>query len=184
MNLLGTKTLETERLILGKLKIEDAEDMFNNWASDENVTKYLTWKPHENIDASSVYLAFCISCYEKDYTFQWGIELKENNSLIGSISVVDLNTNIDSATIGYCISTKEWNKGIVTESLVAVIKFLFNEVGVNRVEAYHVVENRASGRVMEKCGMKYEGIKRAGLRDSSGNLVDLAVYAILRSDFE
>lgn len=184
MNLIGTKTIETERLILRKLKIEDAEDMFNNWASDGDVTKYLAWNPHDNIDASAAYIAFCINEYEKDETFQWGIELKENNSLIGTISVVELKTNIDSAAIGYCISKKEWNKGIVTESLAAVVKFLFNEVGVNRVEAYHVVENRASGRVMEKCGMKYEGIKRDGLRAASGNLVDLAVYAILKADFE
>ena len=117
MKHLGTKRIETEHLILRKFNTEDAEYMFNNWASDSQVTKYLTWPTHSNIETSK----FVIGRWEKEYqsvnNYQWCIELKELRQAIGSIGVVNLKEDIDAVEIGYCIGRKFWGQGITTEAL-------------------------------------------------------------------
>ena len=106
MKHLGTKYLETDRLILRKNVIEDAKMMFENWASDSEVTKYLTWPTHTSVDITKMILNSWIEEYSKDNFYQWGIVLKETNELIGSISVVNINEEANSIEIGYCISRK------------------------------------------------------------------------------
>ncbi len=83
--------------------------------------------------------------------------------------------------IGYCIGRKWWHKGIMAEALLKVIEFLFDEVGANRIEAVHDPNNPNSGRVMLKCGMKYEGTLRSAAVNNQG-ITDVAYYSILRSD--
>ena len=85
----GTKTIITERLILRKFRVDDATDMFNNWASDENVTRFLTWKPHESVDATKQLLEGWVAAYDNEKTYNWIIEYK--GQAIGSISVVRLS---------------------------------------------------------------------------------------------
>ena len=85
--------------------------------------------------------------------------------------------------IGYCIGQKFWNKGITTEAMKAIIRFFFEEVGVNRIEARHDTKNPASGRVMIKSGLKFEGILRQAGKNNTG-INDLAVYAILKEDYQ
>ena len=121
--------------------------------------------------------------YEKPDFYQWMIELKEISEPIGSISGVHHRDDIAAAEIGYCIGQSWWHKGIMTEALTAVMQFLFKEVGMNRIEAKHDINNPNSGGVMKKCGMKYEGTSRASDRNNQG-ICDTAHYAILRSDFE
>lgn len=183
MNNLGTITLETERLILRKGKISDSENMFNNWANSDEVTKYIQWKPYNDVDGVRQYIQTVVNSYEKNDTYYWFIELKENSQAIGTISVVEYDSHIDCAAIGYCIGSAWWHKGIMTEAFSAVIKFLMEEVGVNRIEATHLVQNENSGKVMKKCGLKYEGTKRQGTRDNNGNLCDISYYAMLKSDY-
>jgi len=89
MKLLGTRKLETKRLILRRFVIEDAEDMYNNWASDSEVTKYLTWPTHPSSEVSKMILREWISRYRDDNYFNWAIEYKETGKVIGSISVVN-----------------------------------------------------------------------------------------------
>ena len=155
MKHLGTKYLETNRLILRKNVIEDAKMMFENWASDSEVTKYLTWPTHTSVDITKMILNSWIEEYSKDNFYQWGIVLKETNELIGSISVVNINEEANSIEIGYCISRKHWNKGITTEALNRLINFFFEEAGVKKIYARHDQDNVASGKVMIKCGMKF-----------------------------
>lgn len=183
MNHQGTKLLETDRLILRQFKIEDAHDMFENWASDPEVTKYLIWPHHENIDVSKKVLADWIShYYENDY-YQWAIILKENGDIpIGSIGVVHKNDKIKMVHIGYCIGKKWWQQGITSEALGLLIKYLFNEVHVNRIECRHDPKNSNSGKVMLKCGMKYEGTLRESDWNNQG-ICDASMYAILKKDF-
>ena len=119
--------------------------------------------------------------YEKPDFYQWMIELKEISAPIGSISVVHHRDDIAAAEIGYCIGQSRWHKGIMTEALTAVMQFLFKEVGMNRIEAKHDINNPHSGGVMKKCGMKYEGTCRASDRNNQG-ICDIAQYAILRED--
>ncbi len=178
----GTQTLETSRLILRRAVREDAEAMFRNWASDPEVTKYLTWPTYENVETAYQILDLWVSEYEKPNYYQWMIVLKELGEPIGSISVVRQNDRVEEAEIGYCIGSQWWHRGIMTEALSAVIDYLFTEVGMNRVAARHDPNNPHSGGVMRKCGMKYEGTNRACDRNNQG-ICDAAQYAILRSEW-
>ncbi|WP_175537397.1 GNAT family N-acetyltransferase [Clostridium sp. DSM 8431] len=184
MNFNGTETIVTERLVLRKVEINDAEDMFYNWASDKEVTKNLTWPAHNSIEVSKKVISMWLEDYKKQDNYQWGIELKDTGKLIGCISVVSINESIEEAALGYCIGKKFWNKGIMTEALKAVIDYLFKKVGFNRIEAYHNIDNIASGKVMIKAGMQYEGIRRAGCKDNNGRYVDVKVYSILKDEIE
>ena len=179
----GTMLLETSRLVLRQAVPEDAAPMFRNWASDPEVTKYLTWPAHESISVTEWVLGSWLQEYKKQNYYQWMIVLKEIGQPIGSISVVRLHENIEEAEIGYCIGKTWWHHGIVTEALGAVIDLLFREVGMNRVCARHDTNNPNSGAVMRKCGMQYEGTLRSADRNNQG-ICDAAVYAILRSDWE
>ena len=88
MKHLGTQTIETNRLILKKFEIKDAQKMFNNWASSDEVTKYLTWKPHKDVSVSKEGIEFLISNYDRKDLYEGGIFLKKIDEPIGSISVV------------------------------------------------------------------------------------------------
>ena len=179
----GTQTIETSRLILRRAVRDDAEPMFRNWASDSEVTKYLTWPTYEKVETAHQVLDLWVGEYEKPNYYQWMIVLKELGEPIGSISVVRQNDRVEEAEIGYCIGSHWWHKGIMTEALNAVIEYLFIEVGMNRVAARHDPNNPHSGGVMRKCGMMYEGTHRACDRNNQG-ICDAAQYAILRSEWK
>ena len=179
----GTQTIETARLILRRAVCEDAVPMFRNWASEPEVTKYLTWPTHESLAVSETVIGSWLAEYEKDNYYQWMIVLKELGEPIGSISVVRQNDRVEEAEIGYCIGSRWWHKGITTEALTAVMAYLFTEVGMNRVSARHDPNNPHSGGVMRKCGMKYEGTNRACDRNNQG-ICDAAQYAIVRREWQ
>ena len=180
----GTQTIETARLILRPFTMADAEAMFRNWASDDEVTKHLTWPTHASVEVSRMVLTDWTSSYRKPDYYQWAIILKENGpEPIGSISVVHIKGKTRCATIGYCMSRAHWGKGIMTEALSALIDFLFDQVGFNRIEAEHDPNNPASGRVMEKAGMTYEGTSRQEGWSNQG-IIDVSRWAILRCDYE
>ncbi len=175
----GTKYLETERLILRKFNVNDAQKMFDNWATNSNVTKFLTWQPHANVEITKAVLNDWISKYNEDNFYQWAIVIKDKNEPIGSLSVVRINEDVNETEIGYCIGEQWWGQGFTTEAFKRVIDFLFNEVGVKRICAKHDVNNPNSGKVMVKCGLKHEGtLKRAG-KNNDNNACDLAIYSIL-----
>lgn len=142
-------TLETERLILRAFELDDAYDMYNNWASDEDVTKYLTWNHHTSIDDTISILKLWIEQYEKPERINFAIVLKETNQLIGGIDVCGYIDNIP--VIGYVLSKKYWNKGYMTEACQKVINFLF-EKGYNKIKIDAAVDNIGSNKVIKKCG--------------------------------
>ena len=179
----GTQTIETSRLILRKALREDALPMFRNWASDPEVTKYLTWPTYQNPDAAHGILELWTNNYENADFYQWMIVPRELSEPIGSISVVHQREEIGEVEIGYCIGKNWWHQGITSEALGAVIDFLFREVGANRITARHDPRNAHSGNVMKKCGMVYEGTARQADRNNQG-ICDTAYYAILRSDWK
>ena len=181
LNHQGTKTIETSRLLLRRAIREDAEPMFQNWASDPEVTKYLTWPAYQNVDTAHSILDLWIGEYEKPDFYQWMIVPKELGEPIGSISVVRQNESVAAAEIGYCIGRHWWHQGIMSEALKAVMDFLFDEVGYHRVEAMHDPNNPNSGKVMMKCGMKYEGTLRQADWNNQG-ICDASYYGILKSE--
>lgn len=146
-------TLETERLILRPFELDDAESMFNNWASDEEVTKYLTWNTHKSIEETKQVLAFWVSQYEKEERINFAIVYKENNELIGGIDVVGYLEGVP--VIGYNLSRKYWNKGIMSEACKKVIELLFS-LNHEKIIIEAMVENIGSNRVIQKCGGVYD----------------------------
>ena len=182
MNHQGTKRLETERLILRRGVKEDAGAMFRNWASDPEVTKYLTWPTHTSEEVSTAVLTDWVERCEKPDCYLWVIELKELGEIIGSISVVNTkDEKVQSAEIGYCIGRRWWHQGVMSEALKRVMDYLFDEVGVQRIEARHDPRNPHSGAVMRKCGMKYEGTHRRADWNNQG-VCDVAYYALLQDE--
>ena len=183
MKHLGTKRMETTRLILRPFVLEDAQAMYENWASDPEVTKFLSWPTYKSVDAAHEILGIWTKQYPDNSFYQWAIELKEIGQPIGSISVVNHDDRVDMAEIGFCIGRNWWGQGIMTEALQAVMEFLFEEVEAQRIEAGHDPNNPASGAVQRKCGLKYEGTFRRRIRSNQG-ITDVAWYAILKEEWK
>ncbi len=180
----GTQVIKTPRLLLRRFQVSDAGHVFENWANDEVVTKFLTWKPHGSIAVTQEILALWEEKYKDENVYNWAIVLDYLEQPIGSIAVVHLDESNSACEIGYCLSKHFWNQGIMTEVLSAVIKFMFDEVNINRVQAKHDTDNTGSGRVMSKSGMRLEGVlRRAGYRQETG-FFDYALYSIIRDDLD
>lgn len=172
--------LETERLKLRKLHSHDAGDVFE-YASVSEVARYVSWVPHRTIADTKSFLKHILIQYEKGVPTSWGIVLKENNKLIGTGGYHWWSTEHSKAELGYVISDKYWNKGYMTEALKKIIEFGFEKMDLQRIEARCCIENTASERVMQKCGMKLEGILRSSLY-IKGEFRDFKYFSILKSE--
>ncbi len=182
MNHKGTADIETNRLLLRKFTLGDAQAVFDNWASDLEVTKYLMWPAHDSVAISENVLKDWIKSYEKEDFYQWAIVLKDNKAEpIGTIGVVRHDNDVGMAHIGYCIGRKYWNNGITSEALKSVMDYLFDKVEFKRIESRHDPRNPNSGAVMKKCGMKYEGTLRMADWNNQG-ICDACYYALLVSE--
>jgi len=179
----GTVPLETERLILRPFELADATVMFENWANDPEVTKFLTWPPHGAVEVTEQVLSEWIAGYDRKDSYQWAIELKSTGEIIGSIGIVSSQDNVEMVHVGYCIGKHWWHKGYTTEALNELIRFFFCEVGVNRIESRHDPRNPNSGKVMAKAGMQYEGTLRQADTNNQSKYCDAAYYAILAEDY-
>lgn len=181
MNHLGTIELTTERLTLRRFAVEDVEHMFYNWESDPEVTKYLVWEPHKSIKETEELVACWISQYECNDLYLWAIEVNDLEQPIGSISVITSNEKIMEAEVGFCIGKAFWHQGYTTEALKEVIRFLFEEVGYRRISAKYDPKNIYSGKVLEACGLSYEGTCIQADWNNSG-ICDMAIYGRIRND--
>ena len=182
MNHIGTQYIETERLILRRFELSDAPAMFANWASDDEVTKYVTWPTHTDVSVTEGILADWVGRYARDDCYKWAIVLKENGPQpIGSIDVCHWREDGAVPEIGYCMGKRWWRRGIMSEALGAVIDFLFDRVGVERIVARHDVNNPHSGGVMRKCGMAFDGVREKAGKNNQG-VVDMARYVLKASD--
>lgn len=182
MEHLGTICLETDRLILRPFTMDDAEAMYKNWASDDQVTKYLTWPAHKDVTVTRGVLADWTGNYGKKDYYQWAIVMKDQGDRpIGSIGVNVHDDRLKMAHVGYCIGRKWWRRAVTSEALQCVLDFLFDQVGMNRVESRHDPRNANSGKVMEKCGMKYEGTLREADRNNQG-ICDASYYGLLAKE--
>ena len=182
MNHQGTKTIETERLILRCFTVADAEGFFHNVTSDPEVNRFLTWPLHESAEDTRKLLAGWAERYENPERYCWAIVLKETEDVIGTIAAPTVKNRVEAVEVTYCIGSKWWGYGFVPEALQTVMKYMFEEVQANRIEAGFDANNPNSGRVMEKVGMQREGILRQAGRNNQG-LFDLVFYGILREDW-
>lgn len=169
--------IKTDRLILRPLTDNDADEMFENWTWDERVSRYCRWHPHKSVEETKQLLKMYKGQAESGFDYRWGIELKNDSTLIGIIDVVNLSEDKLTATVGYNLAYYYWNKGYATEALNAVIVNLF-ENGVKRIIAEHHMDNNASGRVMEKCGMKFTHFSKTQAKFGSDETCDIKCYEI------
>ena len=159
----------------------DADDMFE-YARDPNVTRYLLWAPHEDRDSTKRYLKQVEGAYRRGEFFDFGVELISERKFIGTCGIASVDLPNNTAEIGYVINPKYQNMGIATEAAKAVIRYCFEELRFNRVEARYMIGNDASRRVMDKCGMTFEGVRRSSLFVRDG-YCDVGVSAIIAADY-
>lgn len=178
----GSVALETERLMLRRFCNEDASAMFSNWASDDEVTQYLTWPTHTSVAVSEDVLSSWVPQYQQPSYYNWAMVLKETGQPIGSIGAVEQRDDIGMVHIGYCIGRKWWNQGYTSEALRELIRFFFEQVGINRIESRHDPRNPGSGKVMLKCGLQHEGVMRQSDINNQG-ICDAVYYAMLAEDY-
>ena len=175
-------TLDTQDLILRKPAMKDAKDIFR-YASDPEVARYVLWEPHRSLAETRSFVRFLRSRIRAGYPSSWVVVLKQTGAVIGTIGFIWYSEINRSAELGYSFSRDYWNHGYATQALGTVIDTSFSSLSLNRVEAQHDVRNPASGRVMEKCGLRQEGILRDRIMNK-GEYVDAVLYAILRTDWE
>ena len=128
-------------------------------------------------------IAQWIADYENLSTYNWVIELKESQKIIGNISVVEVKELVMSASIGYCMGKDWWGQAIMPEALGCILSFLFQEVRFHRICACHDANNSKSGRVMEKVGMKFEGVLRAAGYTNHLGIHDVVWRSILSEEY-
>ncbi len=176
-----TPVLETDRLILRRMDKRDADDMFD-YAHREETTRYLTWEPHPTRKFSYQYLVYLQTKYRSGEFFDWAVELRETGKMIGTCGFTRFDFANDSAEVGYVINPDYKGNGYATEALRRVIRFGFDYLELHRIEAHYMEENAASRRVMEKCGMTFEGAHRDSLAVKR-RYETVGICAILRSDY-
>jgi len=174
-------TLETERFILRKMSVDDTDDMFE-YSKRVDVTKYLTWSPHQSKAYTLDYLTYLQSRYKSGDFFDWAIVCRDTGKMIGSCGFTRFDFQHNAGEIGYVINPEYAGQGIATEVSARVIRFGFENLSLNRIECKFMSDNLASRRVMEKNGMCFEGVRRKGML-IKGSYRDIGVCSILREEF-
>lgn len=174
--------IETERLILRKLTMRDASDMFR-YCQNKEVARHVLWEAHTSILETRAYIRYNLYQYRSGEPASWCIVLRETNRVVGTIGYMSYNADNSTVEIGYSLAREQWGKGLMTEALLAVIGETFRTLKVHRIEAMHFTDNPASGRVMAKCGMTHEGHMRERIC-CKGVFRDVEMWGILRKDWE
>ncbi|MCM3576361.1 GNAT family N-acetyltransferase [Mesobacillus subterraneus] len=174
-------TLSTERLLLRKFNESDAGDMFE-YASEPDVSKFVPWETHRTIEDTNEFLNYILTQYKEAKIAPWAIELKQANKVIGTIDFVAWSPIHSRAEIGFILSKGHWGNGIILEAAAKVIQFGFENMKLNRIEAPCMIENIQSQRVLQKLGMRLEGISREKFF-IKGKYRDMALYSILKSEY-
>ena len=174
-------TLKTERLILRKIKGDDVEDMYE-YSCDASVTEYLTWSPHPDKTYTLEYISYLQSRYRTGDFYDWAVVLKDTGKMIGTCGFTRFDYANNSPEIGYVLNTEYHGQGIATEALEKVLEFGFEKICLNRIEGKYMVENAASRRVMEKCSMTFEGVRREGML-IKGRYRNIGVCSILKREY-
>ena len=173
--------LETPRLILRKLTMGDLGDVFA-YSSDEEVTRFLRWEPHRTLEQTENYVRKVLQETQKGQDGPWGIEHRETGKVIGAIHLMAVSAQHSKAEIGFLLSRSYWGRGLMPEALANVLWFSFESIGLNRVEAFCVVGNRAGMRVLDKVGMKQEGVLREYLFQK-GAFQSFSICSVLKQDY-
>ena len=173
--------LSTERLLLRRMKVGDSFDMFE-YACREDVTEFLLWKPHPNLAYTREYLQFVATHYEIGDFFDWAIVWREQEKMIGTCGFTRFDHANNVGEIGYVINPIYRGIGVADEAVREVMRFGFERLKLNRIEAKFMEGNAASRRVMEKTGMTFEGFHRKAMK-IKGKYETIGICSILRDEF-
>lgn len=181
MNKFGTRTLNTQRCCLRKLKVSDAPNLYRNVSSDDKVSQYMSWEQYRNEKQVEEYLYKWQEYYAQNECY-WGIFLKERDVLIGTIYLCDENENANVGFISYCLGSKYWGNGYMTESVKIVLNYAFNDLGYNNITTFCAESNYRSQNVLKRLGFKYEATLR--MRDKTAfGYEDCLYYSLLNVEF-
>lgn len=172
--------LETPRLILRKMRLSDADDLFA-YARNPEVSQYLVWTPHQNIEESRGFLRYVMSRYSQGLLEDWALEHRQTRTFIGTAGYFFWDVVHCRAEIHYCLSNAFWHQGLIPEALREITRFGFQQMQLHRIEAKCFPENIGSQKVLRKIGMHYEGIMRHGVY-AKGTFHDMKSFALLSTD--
>lgn len=168
-------TFDTRRLHLRPVGVEDATVIFETWAQDAEVSRYVTWPPHRSLDDTRRFLRYCANGWEKHGPFNWAIVLRENSRVIGTIELRPQGHRVE---VGYVLARAYWGRGFMSEAVPVLVDWALDQPDVHRVWAVCDIENHASARVLEKAGMEREGkLRRWAAANASPTPRDCWCYA-------
>ncbi len=173
--------LETERLILCKISEEHAHDMYE-YSSDPDVTRYLTWSCHSSEKETERYIKLLQKKYADGTFNDWGVIHKETGKFIGTCGYTSFDFDAASAEMGYVLAKPFWGQGLAAEAVKCAMIYAIDNFGVKSFHAKHMEGNDASGRVMQKCGMKFEGLYKRSMF-IKGEFKNIVVYRCSSEDF-
>lgn len=182
INYSGTSKIKTDRLILRRFELSDAQSVFDHWRSDARISDNRINPAHKTIPESITWLDNIVNQYGSKEFCYWGIELKDTGELIGEIDLDNFDNTTENCEVSYSIGYNWWNQGYGTEVLRAVVEFGFTHINIHKIFAKHNTDNPASGKVMSKVGMKQEGIVRHMIRNYKNQYKDCAIYGLLQED--
>ena len=151
------EVIETRQLVLRRPRLSDADDMFDSYVADPEVTRYVTWRPYKDRREVAPFLRSRLARWDSGEEFSWAITRPSDDCVVGMIAC---RVREHAADIGYVMSRNCWNRGYTTEAANTIVNWASNLEFVYRVWAVCDVENKASARVLEKIGMQREGILR------------------------
>jgi ribosomal-protein-alanine N-acetyltransferase len=174
-------TLETERLVLRKIDVSDADDMFS-YSKREDVTRYLLWDVHPDPLYTEQYVRYLQKKYAVGDFYDFAVVPKSLGRMVGTVGFTSFDLPNRSAEIGYVISPDYQGRGYATEAVKRLIAFGFEVCALERISAVCMKENYASLRIMEKCGLKREGLLRSAVF-AKGEMKDVYLSAVTKTDY-
>ena len=173
--------LETDRFLLRRPTLSDASAIFEGYAQDDAVVQYLVWRKHQNIAATRQFMAYCVEQWDSGESQPFVIAARATGLAVG---MIDLRRASHRVTLGYVLARDYWGKGCMTEVCSAVMQHLLSDPATSRIEGVCDVDNVGSARVMEKIGMKREGLLRAYITHPNVSSMprDAYLYSRVRSD--
>lgn len=179
--LVNAVPIETERLIIRKINIEDAYDMYEYSSLDE-VCEYLLWSPHVNVAVTEGYIEFLQKRYLRGLYADWAVVLKENEKMIGTCGYAAVDTTNSICEIGYVLAPKFQKHGYMTEAVKALLELTFFVLNFETVSLRIINENGPSKRLAERLGFKLDCIKYKEL-EIKGIYRDIVHYRLEREDY-
>lgn len=182
INNIGTKEINSDRIIMRRFIYEDNHSMRKYWISDPEVQKMYSEPIYTTTEEVNELLKKYIDSYEKDNYYRWAITLKDSAECIGQIAYFLVDEKNNWGEIEYCIGREFQNNGYITEAVKSIVRYGFEQMKLHKVQVCHKSNNPKSARVIEKSGFIYEG----KLRDyffMDGEYISRLYYSILEEEW-